>query len=173
MRELFPNAKTVGIAWNPAEANSEVCTVNARNAAGVYGFDLIESTVSNTSEVMDAVRTLVSRGVDIFLTSGDNTVILALESIADLMKRKKIPYFTNSSTDINKGAFVSIGADYREVGVETGRVAEKVIKGEKPADISIKKYVPEKININIPLADLYGITVPEEFLKKCSKVITK
>ena len=173
MRELFPNAKTVGIAWNPAEANSEVCTVNARNAAGKYGFDLIESTVSNTSEVMDAVRSLVSRGVDIFLTSGDNTVILALESIANLMKRKKIPYFTNSSTDINKGAFVSIGADYREVGVETGRVAEKVIKGEKPADISIKKYVPEKININIPLADLYGITVPEEFLKKCSKVITK
>lgn len=171
MRELFPDAKTIGIVWNPAEANSEVCTVNARNAVGKYGFDLVESTVSNTSEVMDAVRSLISRGVDIFLTSGDNTVILALESIADLMKRKKIPYFTNSSTDIEKGVFVSIGADYREVGVETGRIAEAVIKGRKPVDIPIKEYVPEEININVSLADLYGISVSEEFLNKCTKVI--
>ncbi len=171
MRELFPDAKTIGIVWNPAEANSEVCTVNARNAVEKYGFKLIESTVSNTSEVMDAARSLVSRGVDIFLTSGDNTVILALESIADLMKRKKIPYFTNSSADIEKGAFVSIGADYREVGVETGRIAEMVIKGKRPVDIPIKEYVPEEININVSLADLYGITVSEEFLKKCSQLI--
>jgi ABC-type uncharacterized transport system substrate-binding protein len=171
MRELFPDAKTIGIVWNPAEANSEVCTVNARNAVEDYGFELVESTVSNTGEVMDAARSLVSRGVDIFLTSGDNTVILALESIADLLKRKKIPYFTNSSADVEKGAFVSIGADYREVGVETGQIAEMVIKGKHPVDIPIKEYVPEEININVSLADLYGITVSEEFLKKCTKVV--
>ncbi len=173
MRELFPKAKTIGLVWNPAEANSEVCTINAREAAKKYGFDLMESTVSSTGEVMEAVNSLIIRGIDIFLTSGDNTVILAVESVADLMKRKKIPYFTNSSTDIEKGAFVSIGADYREVGVEAGRIAERVIKGEKTSEIPIKEYVPEEININLSMADLYGITVSEEFLKRCSKVISE
>lgn len=170
MRELFPYAETIGIAWNPAEANSEVCTINARKAVGKYGFRLVEVTVSNTSEVMDAVNFLISRRVDIFLTSGDNTVILAMETIAEMLKNKKIPYFTNSSSDIKKGAFVSIGADYYDVGVETARVAEKVIKGETTADIPIREYVPEETNINVSLSGLYGIKVSEEFLKKCSKV---
>ncbi len=171
MRELFPDAKTIGLVWNPAEANSEACTEDARKVVGDYGFKLIESTANNTGEVMDAVNALISRGIDIFLTSGDNTVTLALASIADLMKRKKIPYFTNSSTDIEKGAFVSIGADYLKVGFETGRVAETVIKGKDPVDIPIKEYIPDEININVTLADLYGVTVSEEFIKKCTKVI--
>ncbi|RJP28511.1 MAG: hypothetical protein C4527_11795 [Candidatus Omnitrophota bacterium] len=170
MRELFPQARRIGIVWNPAEACSEACTYKARNAAKQYNFELVEVSVTSTSEVMDAVNAVINRGVDLFLTSGDNTVILALKSIAQVLIKKQIPYFTNDPTDVEIGAFVSIGADYFEVGQETARMAIRVINGEDPKTVPIHNFVPEKMSVNKGLADQYGIPLPEEFLQRAAKV---
>ena len=170
MRELFPSAKKLGIIWNPAEACSETCTIKTREAAQRYGFDLLEATVTGSNEVLEALRVLINKGIDVFFTSGDNSVNAVVESVAEVLKRRKIPYFTNNPSDIDRGSFVSIGADYYEVGRETGRMAIRVIKGENPGDIPINDYLPEKIYVNLSLAELYGIEVPEEFLKKASEV---
>jgi putative ABC transport system permease protein len=168
MRELFPKAKRIGIIWNPAEACSEACTYKARDVARKYNFELLEATISNTNEIKDALMALLNKKIDIFFTSGDNTVLLSVEEIADILKKYRIPYFTNSPADVDRGAFVSIGADFYEVGVETAKVAERVINGEQPKNIPIKDFIPEKIAINPSLAKLYGIKVPEEFLKKAA-----
>ena len=80
MRELFPQAKRMGIIWNPAEACSEACTYKARAESKAQGFELLEVNVSGTSEVMDALNLLLEKRIDLFLTSGDNTVVLALST---------------------------------------------------------------------------------------------
>ena len=170
MRELFPESRRIGIIWNPAEACSEACTFKARDTARKYNFELLEATVTSTSEVTDALKSLLNKKIDLFLTSGDNTVIMALETIAEILKQHKIPYFTNDPSDIERGAFISIGADYYQVGVETAKMAQRVINGEDPEDIPIKEFVPEKMYINLSLARLYGLDIPEEFLKKAARV---
>jgi ABC-type uncharacterized transport system substrate-binding protein len=170
MRELFPSAGRIGLVWNPAEACSEACTQKAREAAKEHGFELVEANVSTTGEVMDAVRSLLNRKIDCFLTSGDNTVLMALETIAAMLKEHRIPYFTNSPSDVERGAFVSIGADYVEVGRETARMAMRVIRGEAPAGIPIRNFVPEKMGVNAALADLYGIQLSEDFLKRAATI---
>lgn len=170
MRELFPHAKRIGLVWNPGEACSEACTYKARDAARKYGFELVESNVTNTSEVLDAVKALVKRGVDLFFTSGDNTVILALPSIVEVLKEHRIPYFTNDPSDVERGVFVSIGADYYEVGRETARHARLVIEGKDPKEIPIKNFVPETMWVHSGLGELYGARLSEEFLKRAHKV---
>ncbi len=171
MREIFPVARRIGIVWNTAEACSETCTYKAREAARQYGFELLEANVSSTTEVVDAVRSLISRKIDIFFTSGDNTVLTALDSVAAIMRQKKIPYFTNGPSDVDKGAFLSIGADYYEVGRETGRMAVRVINGEDPAQIPIKNYAPETMYINQALAEEYGIVLPERIVRAAAKIV--
>jgi len=171
MRELFPRARRIGIVWNPGEACSETCTYKAREAARQYQFDLLEVTVSSTAEVMDAVKSLLSRKVDLFLTSGDNTAIMALESIAGLLRQQRIPYFTNAASDIERGTFISIGPDYVEVGRETARMAERVINGQDPKQIPIENYAPDKMFINLSLAEEYGVAIPPAFLQKAAQVL--
>jgi len=173
MREMFPEAKSVGLIWNPAEACSEACTMVSRKAAEKYGFQLLEVSVNNTSEVIDALNSLFNKNMDIMFTSGDNTVILALESIAKKCFEKQIPYFSNTFSDVERGAFVSIGADYSEVGVETAKMMIRVMKGENPADIPIYDFVPEKIYINQEYAEIYGIHISETIIEKAAKVRVK
>jgi len=170
MRRIFPEADSIGMVWNPAEACSEACTEKARSEASRLNFKLEEVSVSTTSDVIDAVNTMISRDVDLFLTSGDNTVGQAVESIALLLKRAKIPYFTNMPNDVEIGTLLSIGADYYEVGRETGRMAIRVINGGDPSEIPIRNYAPEKMYINAALAQEFGIQIPEAIMKQASKV---
>ena len=46
-------------------------------------------------------------------------------------------------------------------GKETAKVAIQVINGKNPKDIPIKDFVPEQLAVNLKLAQLYGVTVPE------------
>ena len=170
MREIFPGAETIGMIWNPAEACSEACVIRAREAARQYGFKLLETNVSATGEVLDALKALLNKKPDLFLTSGDNTVIMALDSIAALLRENKIPYFTNVPADIDRGAFLGLGADYVEVGRATGKIAARVITGELAGSIPIQDYVPEKMNINTALAREYGIAVPPQVLARASRI---
>ncbi len=170
MRAIFPKAKRIGIVWNPAEANSEACTLKARTAARKYSFELVERTVTRTDEVKDAAMALINTGVDLFFTSGDNTVILAQAMVARIMQDNKIPYFTNDPTDIERGAFFSIGADYYSVGVETAKLAAGVIEGKDPKNIPIREFVPEIIGISQKLAARYGVTIPDDFKRKATVI---
>jgi ABC-type uncharacterized transport system substrate-binding protein len=162
MRVVFPHARRIGIVWNPAEACSEACLGRARTAATKYNFELLEATVSSTSEVLDAVRSLFHRSIDIFFTSGDNTVGLAVSTIAQVMRERHIPYVTNDPSDVPRGAFLSLGADYTEVGRATARLALRVFSGERPRDIPIQAFVPEKLAVNVELAKAWGIALPPE-----------
>jgi putative ABC transport system permease protein len=171
MRELFPRATRIGILWNPGEACSRACTLKAREVCKTYQFELVEAIVSNSSEIMNALTSILNRKIDLFLTSGDNTVAMALESIAAVLRKYRIPYFTNSPSDVDLGTFVSIGADYHEVGKKTARMALRVINGEEAQNIPIDDFAPEKMYVNLKLAREFGIHLPQDFLQRSERIV--
>ncbi len=171
MRRVFPKAKVIGMIWNPAEANSEICTLMTRAAAKKYGFKVVEVQITGTQEIDEALRSVLSSLPDIFFTSGDTTVSSVIPSVAQKLRQKKIPYFTNTPADIDSGAFMCLGADYYDVGLKTADLAIRVIKGERPANIPITSYVPEQLTVNLALAKEYGVTIPDDLIKKAVKVV--
>ncbi len=173
MREISPKAKSIGIVWNPSEANSEACTKKARIFAKQYGFKLIEANASNPNEVVEAVKSVADKGVEIFLTSGDVTVMLATESVAKILADKGILYYTNNFSDVDFGAFLTIGADYQEVGAEVANIFKRVLQGEKPEAIPINDFMPKRIYLNKALADKLKISIPDDVLKSANKIRTK
>jgi len=166
MRTLLPSAKTIGIIWNTSEVNSEICTRMAREACKVYGFRLLERTVTGTDEIDEAAKSLISSGIDIFFVSGDVTVSQVIPSLAQLMREKKIPFFTNTSDDIRSGTLIGFGADYYEVGKKAGGIMIGVMDGADPIDIPIETYVPTTLTINLAIAREQKLYIPDSILNK-------
>ncbi len=160
MREIFPLAKRVGLVWDPSQANSEYCTKKGREASVLYGFELVEKTVANVNEVDSAVKSLIADNIDILWTSGDVTVAAAVSGVAPLMARQRIPYFTNDPGDSRYGVFAALGADYYEVGTVAAKLLKRLIEGESASALDIEKYVPERLYLNVELAEKMGIAVP-------------
>lgn len=159
-REVFPQAKRIGMAWNPGELSSEACTKKTRELAPRYGFTLVEANVTTTADVMEAVRGLLAKGIDLFFTSGDSTTLSAFESVAQTLHKARVPYLSNSCADVNRGAMLAVGPDYYNVGRRTGAMAVRLLRGESPQAIPIVDYVPETLCVNRALAAEYGVFLP-------------
>lgn len=171
-RELFPGLKSVGVVWNPAEACSEACTLKARDKCKELDIELLEATVDQSSGVLEAAKSLVARGAQALWVGGDNTVELAIDSLVAAAHGGKIPVFNNSPGIVDHGLLFGLGANYYEVGLLSGELAARVLKGADPAEIPVENVVPERLAFNkLALAGLRDPwKIPPELLAKADVV---
>ncbi len=72
---------------------------------------------------------------------------------------------------VEAGGLASVVVDQHDLGVATGKMIAKVLKGEKPADTPVNVFSTGKSVINKKLAQELGITIPESVLKEAGQVI--
>ena len=72
---------------------------------------------------------------------------------------------------MNHGVLATETIDYYNLGYQTGEVAVRVLKGEKPSDISIKTLEKTDLMVNQKTAEALGIKIPDEVLKRAKKII--
>lgn len=172
IRQILPTAKKVGIVLNPGESNTEASMKYIRPLLKSNGFTPVEVPVANSSEVMQAARSLVGR-CDMFLVPGDNTVIAAISSIVKVANENNIPLFAGDEDSVSKGAIATYGNNYYDVGVATGKIIAKIFR-EKITDIGsipVAVATDADLIINLKAAEEQGVQVPEGLIKQAKKVI--
>jgi len=147
-RKLNPALKTIGVPWNPAEANSLANITLARQVATEFNLKLLEASAENSSAVADACNALAARGAEAIWVGGDVTALVAIDSVIAAAKRARIPVFTSIPGNTKRGALFDVGADYYEVGRITGNLAAQVLKGAPIATIPIRNVMPETLLFN-------------------------
>ena len=171
-KQLNPNLKRIGVIWNPAEVNSEVCTVLARKACQELDLELTEVTVENTAGVKEAAASIADR-VDTLWIGGDVTVLAAMDVVVKVARDAHIPVCTCMPGNAAKGALFDLGANYYEVGRSTGKLASRVLSGESIAKLPVELAIPPKLLINtLALEGLHeGWSIPESVIAKADAVI--
>ncbi len=152
---MNPNARRIGVAFNPAEINSVVTVETARVEAKNLGLELIEVAVDNSSAVAEAVASLLARDLDAFFVGGDVTVITAFDAVVQVTGRGRVPVFSVVPGYVKRGVFFEIGADYVAVGELAGDLGGQVLQGRKISEIEWKNMIPEVINVNPHLASKF------------------
>lgn len=171
LKDLVPNAKKVGVIYNAGEVNSQVQVDIVKNNAKDLGLEIVEATVSNSSDVLMAAQSLIGKVEAIYVPT-DNTVVSAFESVAKITTENKIPVISGESSVVDRGGIGTIGINYLKLGQQTGEMAVKIIKGEaKPQDMAIESQKELDTVINQKAADAIGLTIPQELLAKANKVI--
>lgn len=174
-RAMFPGLKTVGVAWNPAEANSRAFTENARQACQAMGIDLLEASVENSNGVAEAENSLVARGAQALWIGGDVTVNVAADSVISVGRKARIPVFTITPGKLDRGTLFDSGADFYQIGRQTGALAAQILRGADPAQIPITNVVPRLLVVNT-LA-LQGLKdpwqVPDAVLRSADVVVDR
>lgn len=168
VKELTTGTK-VGILYNSGESNSEVQVVIAKAAASELGLQLEIATVSNSSEVKAAAESLSSK-VDAFYLPTDNTVISAIDTVIDVARANKLPIIAGEAESVKRGALITFGLDYYNLGYQTGEMAAKLLKeGLKPKDMPVESQKQPKLYINVTEANNIGITIPQQLIDKADE----
>ena len=170
IRELLPEAQTIGILYTTSEANSVYSISQYEKLAGDYGFTLETAGVTSTSEVSLAAADLLDK-VDCLTNLTDNTVVSALPSILDAANKKNIPVFGSEIEQVKIGCLAAEGLDYINLGKETGKMAAKILKGEASAEeMNYELLTDSSLYINQAVADNLGITIPDSMTERAVDV---
>jgi putative ABC transport system substrate-binding protein len=164
-----PDIKRLGLLYNAGEANSKMVVAGIRELSGRLGFTVVEATAARTADVFTAAKSLVGRADAIFIPT-DNTIVSALESVLKVGVENKLPVFAADVDSVARGAVAAMGFDYYRHGYQTGAMAERILGGEKPADIPVEFQKELQLDINLKYARLMGIDPPAELLQKATKV---
>lgn len=162
----FPQIKTVGIIANEGEANAAIMVKTAETELAKHNIKVQKVSVANSSEVKQAVDSLVGR-VDAFYITLDNTVVSAVETIIKVANEKKIPFFSSDRDTVEKGALATYGFKYYDHGYQTGMMAVDILKnGKKPADMKVS--YPDKLDliINADAAKNQGVEITDSMKSK-------
>jgi len=134
IRQLQPEAKTIGIIYTTSELNSVSTIAEYQARAGDYGFTVEAIGVTAQAEVTQAVDTLLSRGVDLFNNLTDNNVVGVLPAILEKTNEAGVPVYGSEVEQVKLGCVAAAGIDYLQLGRQTGAMAARVLKGETTCD---------------------------------------
>ncbi len=170
LQQLVPGAKKVGVIYNSSEVNSQVQVKIVKEEAVGLGLTVIEAPVTASNEVVQAAQSLVGKVEAIYIPT-DNTVVASVAGVLQVAEQHKIPVIAGESNTVEAGALGTIGIDYYKLGEQTGQMALRVLKGEKPQDMPIEKQKDLSIVLNARAAQAFGVTIPEDLKKRASKII--
>jgi putative ABC transport system substrate-binding protein len=170
IRKIVPNAKRVGMVYNPGEANSVVVVKQMQELLPKVGMSLVEAAAPRTIDVAAAARSLVGK-VDVIYTSTDNNVVAAYESLVKVGNDAKIPLIAADNDSVKRGAIAAQGVDYYQLGQQVGDVVVRIFKGEKPGAIPSATVTKVQLMVNPAAAQAQGVTLPEAIIKSAAQVI--
>lgn len=164
IREILPDAKTVGILYTTSEANSVSTVAQYKEIAGNYGFEIVDSGINTIADVDLAAADLAAK-VDCITNLTDNTVVSALQTVIAKATDAGIPVFGSEVEQVKAGCVASMGLEYVELGKQTGHMAAKVLKGEaKASDLKYETITEPSLYVNTAAAAKVNLTLADDFV---------
>lgn len=166
--------KRLGHIYTSSEENAVVLAGVVKQACKELGLEYVETTVSKSAEVKQAVQAIIKR-VDALYISTDNTVVSALSSIAEVATKNKVPIMSADPSSAEKYPVLAAwGFDYYKMGRTTGTLIVEILNGKKPEQIPTRfmtKTSDVDLLINLDVAKKLGIKISPAIVKSANKVI--
>lgn len=169
IRQMMPDAKKIGILYTTSEANSCSTIEEYKKLAGDYDFEIVDTGINTSADVEIAAADLVTK-VDCLCNLTDNTVVNALQTVLDKANGANIPVFGSEIEQVKSGCVASMGIDYYQLGIETGKMAAKILKGEeKASDTPYITASKAQLYVNTAAADKIGMKLDADYIKDAAE----
>ena len=164
IQELFPDAKTVGLIYCSAEANSQYQVDVVKAELEKLGYTATLYSFSDSNDLAAVTESAVAAS-DVIYVPTDNTVAANTGIIDNICRPAKVPVVAGEEGIVKGCGVATLSISYYDIGYKTGEMAAQVLTGE--ADISTMpiEYAPQftkKYNAEI-CADL-GLEMPSDYV---------
>jgi putative tryptophan/tyrosine transport system substrate-binding protein len=171
LHQIVPRADTIAVLVNPKSPATQTIEAEARAAAQVLGLRM-DVLVASTEDGIDAAfGTAIQRGVGALLVGGDAYFNSRRAQFIALAARHRLPANFDRKEIAIDGGLMSYGMNnfdiYRQVGIYTGQI----LKGAKPADLSVQQPTKVELVVNLKTARSLGLELPTSVLLSADEVI--
>jgi len=172
IQEILPNAKKIGVIYNPGESNSVALLELFEKMLAQNGMTLFRATAANMVDVTAATKSLVGK-IDAIYIPNDNTVVAALEALIKVVQKNGIPVFCADPESVKQGCLAAVTHSQYGLGRQTGKMVAKVLKGTDIQMLPVERPAVVELSINQDVAKALDIALPEAVLARAQHIIKK
>ena len=171
LKEIAPNVKRVAVIWDPKTTAGIGQFAVIQSVAPAIGIDVRPISVHGDIESVIAKFARVPNGGLVVTASAPSATATRLELITTLAARHKLPAIAPFKFFVISGGLMSYGADFVEQYRRAAGYIDRILKGEKPADLPVQAPNKYELVINLKTAKALGLTVPPTLLARADEVI--
>lgn len=130
-KKILPNAKTIGVIYNPNEPNSLFSFTQISKTAEIQNpkINVVSGQFTKSEEIPIIASSLSN--IDAFFVGGDNKLVANFDALYSVAKLKKIPVFASDEGSVKKGAIAAYSIDYNLFGIETAKLIQERINSNE------------------------------------------
>ena len=171
LKEIAPNVKRVAVIWDATVTAGIGQFAVIQSVAPAIGIDVRPMSVHGDIESVIAKFARVPNGGLIVTASAPTATATRLELITTLAARYKLPAIAFVKSFVTGGGLMSYGAEFVDQYRRAAGYVDRILKGEKSADLPVQAPNKYELVINLKTAKELGITVPPTLLARADEVI--
>jgi putative ABC transport system substrate-binding protein len=171
LKQIAPDVKNAAILWDPTivagigqfaviqsvapSLGLEVHAINVRDAAGI-------------ERAIEAFARIPNGGM---IVTASALAIIHRDLIVKLAARHRLPTVYFQKVFVTGGGLISYGADFIDQYRRAAGYVDRILRGEKPADLPVQAPTKYELAINLKAAKAGGFTIPPQVLTSADEVI--
>jgi len=171
--EIAPRVKRAAIMFNPdtAPGGGSYFLGPFEAAARSFAVEPITAPVRSDAEIEKVITQLGRESGGGLVLMTDGFMFVHRKSIISLAARNNVPAIYAESVSAKDGGLLSLGANYLDVFRRAAPYVDRILKGEKPADLPVQVPTKFELVINLKTAKALGLTVPATLQAVADEVI--
>jgi putative tryptophan/tyrosine transport system substrate-binding protein len=170
--DALPGIKRVAVLWGPQFAENTSILESIRGAASARGIEIFSRKLLRDAEdltpAFDAAARAGAQAV-IFMT--DNVIFGHRKEVAEAALAYHLPSIHSYPPEVRDGGLMSYGPDITQDYRRAAALADRILKGARPADLPVEEPTRFALLINLKTAKALGLAVPQSILARADEVI--
>jgi putative ABC transport system substrate-binding protein len=169
LEEISPRLGSVTVIYNPETAPHAIFLPSIERAARLLAMPMRFATVRDTAAIESAVDALEPNSG---LIVPPDVFLFAHRSLLNgLAVQRKIPTMYVSRHHVVAGGLISYGSDLVDQFRQSASYVDRILKGEKPADLPVQVPTKFELAVNLKTARALGLEIPTSVLARADTVI--
>jgi putative ABC transport system substrate-binding protein len=171
LKEIAPGVKRVAFLQNPTIAAGPGQFGAIQGAASSLGVEVRPINVRDAGEVERAITAFARPSNGGLIVAGGAPVAVPRDVIIKLAARHRLPALYSDHAFVTDGGLIAYGPDRPDQFRRAADYVDRILKGEKPADLPVQAATNYKLAINLKTAEALGLTAPPSLLARADEVI--
>ena len=171
LKEIAPGVTRAVVLRDPAIASGIGQFAAVQAVAPAFGVGLSPVDVRDAAEIEHAVAAFAQSGNSGVIVTPSPVANLHRDLIARLMARHRLPAVYGARQYVTAGGLISYGPDLIDQYRGAAGYVDRILKGEKPADLPVQVPTKYELVINLKTAKALGLTIPPSLLARADEVI--
>ena len=171
LRESVPAVKRIAFIYNPGNPGSKVTLQTAQIAARNFSIELLDKAVAGLADIEAAIADFGREPNGALILPPEPLVAVHRKRIVELATAHKLPIVSALRSFAEEGGLISYGANIPNLFRQSAEYVDRILKGEKPADMPVQQPTKFEMIVNLKSAKALDIVVPATILARADEVM--